>query len=65
MSGKMSDRRVIFEFITVGNYVKVSAIDPVSLTEVSIVGNPASSEEVLKNTALRKLRYVMEKNGKK
>lgn len=44
----MNDRRVIFEFITVGNYVKVSAIDPVSLTEVSIVGNPASSEEVLR-----------------
>lgn len=60
----LNENRVIIEFIRVGAYVKVSAIDPVSLVEVSIVGNPASSEQVLKRTAVRKLKYVLEKRGK-
>jgi len=55
------DDRVIFEFVSVGAYVKVSAIDPATGTEVSIVGDPASGETVLRNTALRKLRFVIEK----
>jgi hypothetical protein len=60
----LNDNRVIIEFITVGAYVKVSAIDPVSMVEVSIVGDPASSQEILKRTAIRKLKYVMEKRGR-
>ncbi len=60
----INDNRVIVEFIKVGNYIKVSAVDPVSLLEVSIVGDPASGEELLKRTALNKLRYVMAKNSK-
>ncbi len=58
---RFQDDRVIIEFIRVGAYVKVSAVDPVTGTEVSIVGNPASGEEVLKRTALRKLKYVFNK----
>lgn len=53
---------MIFEFVSIGAYVKVSAIDEASNTEVSIVGNPALSEASLKRTALRKLEYVMSKN---
>jgi len=52
---------VIFEFVTVGSYVKVSAIDTGTGTEVSIVGSPASGEAMLRRTALRKLQYVLEK----
>lgn len=52
---------VIFEFHTVGQYVKVSAVDTHSLTEVSILGPRDESPEVLKSTALRKLRYVLAK----
>lgn len=52
---------VIFEFMTVGSYVKVSAIDTATGTEVSIVGNPASGEAMLRRTALRKLQYVLDK----
>ena len=59
-----SENRVIIEFIRVGAYVKVSAIDPVSGVEVSIVGDPASGETTLKRTAIRKLKYVLEKNAK-
>ncbi|MFQ5466991.1 MAG: hypothetical protein ACE5DS_02540, partial [Kiloniellaceae bacterium] len=38
------DTSVIVEFYRVGTFVKVSAIDPASLTEVSIVGAPAAGE---------------------
>jgi hypothetical protein len=59
-----SDNSVIIEFIPMGAYVKVSAIDPVTGTEVSIVGDPMRGEAALKQTAARKLRYVMEKQKK-
>jgi hypothetical protein len=52
---------VIFEFRQVGNAMKVSAIDPTTNTEVSIVGSPRADKNALKAAALRKLRYVIEK----
>lgn len=59
----LNENRVIIEFVRVGAYVKVSAVDPVSLVEVSIVGNPASGETVLKRTVIRKLKYVLAKKA--
>ncbi|MCG8357985.1 MAG: hypothetical protein MI920_20665 [Kiloniellales bacterium] len=53
------DREVILEFYRVGSYVKVSAIDPESGTEVSVVGDPAAGEPALRQAAVRKLEYVM------
>lgn len=50
---------VLFEFHRVGNSVKVTAFDPVSLVEVSIVGPPHAPEWQLRATALRKLQYVL------
>jgi hypothetical protein len=38
---------ILIEFYPVGAYVKVSAVDPITLTEVSIVGDPAAGEEAL------------------
>lgn len=58
------DEGYIIEFIGQGRYVKVSAIDPRTGTEVSIVGDAERSEEELQQVALRKLRYVLEKKGK-
>jgi hypothetical protein len=55
---------VLFEFRRVGNVVKVSAIDPNTNTEVSIVGAPAAGEHALKMAALRKLQYVLSRDGK-
>ena len=55
-------REALIEFYPVGAYVKVSAVDPVSLTEVSIVGDPAAGEEVLKRQAMRKLEFVLARN---
>ena len=50
---------MIFEFVRVGHAVKVSAIDPASGTEVSIVGDPSVGEAALKRLAERKLEYVL------
>lgn len=54
---------VIVEFHRIGAYVKVSAVDTHSLTEVSIVGDPSAGEEMLARAAVRKLEYVMARKG--
>ena len=55
-------KEVLLEFHHIGNAVKVTAVDPETMTEVSIVGSPSAGEEMLKRTAIRKLHYVLEKN---
>ena len=55
---------VIIEFYHVGTFVKVSAVDTATFTEVSIVGDPACGEEVLKRAVVRKLEYVLERKNK-
>lgn len=52
----------IVEFVSVGKSVKVTAVDPVSLREVSIVGSPRASKKQLTDLAVRKLRYVLERD---
>lgn len=61
----MRPGEVIIEFFPVGNAVKVSAIDPETLVEVSIVGDPRQSEEALSRAAVQKLRYVLETKKRK
>lgn len=58
----MAQREVLFEFIRIGNSVKVSAFDIQTLTEVSIVGHCRASTERLKRLALQRLDYVLAKN---
>ncbi len=53
----------LFEFKRVGAYVKVSAVDAKTGTEVSIVGSAKATQEYLQRTALKKLHYVMAKTG--
>lgn len=55
----MDESRILLEFHRVGNAVKVSAVDPDSLVEASIVGDPALGEQALAKLAIRKLRYVL------
>ncbi len=59
---RMREGAVLLEFIRVGNYVKVSAVDERTGTEVSIVGDPSRGTEALKRTAIRKLEYVMRRD---
>jgi len=60
----MDDREVLIEIQRVGNAVKVTAMDPVTLTEAAIVGSPQESEETLKRTAMQKLLYLLNKKTK-
>jgi hypothetical protein len=61
--GALKGREVIIEFFPVGGYVKASAMDVASLTEVSIQGPASAGEETLKRNALRRLEYVLRKKG--
>ena len=57
----MDRLEVLFEFRRIGNTVRVSALDPETGTEVSMVGYPKMGEEALKRAATRKLLYVLAK----
>ena len=57
------EREIIFEFLTVGTSVKVTAVDVETGTEVSIVGDRAAPEAMLKRVAKQKLDYVMAKQA--
>ncbi len=52
----------IIEFYRVGGSVKVSAIDPVTLKEVSIVGDAKLGSDELAKLAIRKLKYILERD---
>ena len=49
-------REIYFEHITIGNAVKVTAIDSVTAIEVSIVGPASASQGDLERLALQKLK---------
>lgn len=51
----------IIEYIPMGHYIKVSAVDQATGTEVSIVGDPHASERELEDLAIKKLKYVLAK----
>ena len=52
----------IIEFYQLGGSIKVSAIDPVTMKEVSIVGDAKATKEQLTELAIKKLKYVLAKN---
>ena len=54
----------MLEYRVVGVYVKVSAIDPVTRTEVSIVGDRSRSASALARVAVNKLKYVLARRDK-
>ena len=51
----------MFEFVAVGNSVKVCAVDTDTLVEATIIGPVSAGEHALKQAALQKLRYVLAK----
>ncbi len=59
----LQGREVILEYYPVGQYVKVSAMDVETLTEVSIQGPASAPEAMLKKNALKRLEYVLKKKG--
>ena len=60
-AARPQNQAVLFEFSAIGNSVKVSAVDPVTLREVSIIGPVTAGEEALKRAALQKLHYVLDR----
>lgn len=52
-------REVLLEFQRVGSYMKATAMDPETMTEVSVVGPVNHSQELLRRTVLAKLEYVL------
>ena len=63
MKDSLAGREIIIEFFPNGIYVKVSAMDVKTLTEVSIQGAASASESYLKKNALKRLEYVLRKKG--
>ena len=57
----IGESEVLLEFVIQGSYVRVSAIDPVTGTEVVVVGSAKATEAFLTRIAVAKLRYVMDK----
>ena len=65
MSGRggSADSELLFEFRRFGASVKVSAIDPKSGREVSIVGPASIGEKALAEQAAKKLAYVLKRQS--
>jgi hypothetical protein len=59
----LQGREVIIEFFPIGTFMKVTAMDVQTLTEVSIQGPVNAGQEMLKRNAIKRLEYVMRKNG--
>ena len=55
-------REILLELIPIGSYMRVTAFDVESMTEVSIQGPKNAMPSLLKNNALRRLEYVLRKN---
>ncbi|MBI3512528.1 MAG: hypothetical protein HY060_00380 [Proteobacteria bacterium] len=58
-----SDRRIIFEIIQLGDYVKVSAVDTVTMIEVSAIGPARGALDAVKQVALQKLKRAIARGG--
>lgn len=54
---------VLIELYRVGNAVKVSAVDPVTMTEVCVQGTSNMHEYYLRQAAVRKLRHVLRRKA--
>lgn len=59
----MPEQDVLLEFRRIGKLVKVTAVDPVTLTEVTIQGPASASREMLRRTVIAKLNYVLARKG--
>lgn len=54
-------REILYEFIPIGDVVRVSAVDAASGVEVTVFGPACAGEVALRQTARRKLVWVMAK----
>jgi hypothetical protein len=59
------DGEILFEFLRMGKFMKAIAMDANTGTEVSVFGPAKGCNELLKRTAVSKLRMVMSKEAAK
>lgn len=52
---------ILFEYVRNGAYVKVTAIEPETRTEASVVVPAGLPQEQMQLQALNKLRYILKK----
>lgn len=65
MPNESPEEGVIVEFVSIGKSVRVTAFDPVSMKEVVVVGSTKATRTELTQLALRKLRYMLNKDTEK
>lgn len=53
----------IVEYTHIGNSVKVTAFDPSSLTEASVIAPANATKEQMTQLAVRKLQYLLGKES--
>lgn len=63
MYDPLQGREIIIEFHPVGHFMKVSAMDTQTLTEISIQGPANTPQDILQRNALKRLEYVLKKKG--
>ncbi len=63
MAEKLEGREVIFEFRQLGNVMRVSAMDTLTMTEVIVQCPPSAGEAAFKKSALARLEMVLRKKG--
>jgi len=61
--GQGAGREVLFEMSRVGAYVKVTAVDAQTGTEISIAGAASAPVEALKQQALNRLLFVLKRKA--
>lgn len=59
----LKNREIIFEMFKIGPYVKVTAMDVVTMTEAAIQGPAGTPDALLQREATKKLAFVMRKKG--
>jgi hypothetical protein len=63
MPNQIDPGDVILEFVQIGALIRVSAMEPKSLTEVVIYGPASAGEAALRRTVLCKLDYALARHG--
>ncbi len=59
----MSENQYIVEYVVMGNSVKATAFDPVTMKEVSVIGDVNLPKKQLAKLAVRKLIYMIGKDN--
>jgi hypothetical protein len=64
MAARADTQDVIIEVVAQGAWVRVTAFDPATMTEVAIVGPARAPRAQLERTVLAKLDYVIARKGR-